>query len=253
MYGTQSRKSTVTRYPHKNSSMKRIDYIIIAVITALLVLAAVQPHPIDTFQAYTKAHGYLMSFLKFAILATFGECVALRIVEGRYWKPGFGLLAKAVMWGVLGLFLKACFTVFAVGAPYILPTLGFPLSDGPGFLERLLTSFTISIMLNTVFAPVLMVLHKVYDDHITVHGGKLSALITPVDMRTRLASVNWDIMWGLVLKKTVPYFWIPVHTITFMLPPDARILFAAVLGGVLGVILAFASLSGKKSEDRQAA
>lgn len=225
--------------------MKRIDYIVLGTIALLIMIIVVQPDALGTFQAYTKAHGYLMSFLKFAVLATFGECVALRIVEGAYWKPGFGLLARAVMWGVLGLFLKACFTVFAVGAPHVLPSLGFSLNNSPGFGERLLVSFTISVMLNTVFAPVLMILHKIYDDHIAVHGGKLSALVQPVDMRTRLQAIDWNIMWGLVLKKTVPLFWIPAQTVTFMLPPDVRILFAAFLGGVLGVILAFASLSGK--------
>lgn len=227
--------------------MKRADFIVLTIIAILAAGIAALPNALETFQAYTKAHGYLLSFLKFSILATFGECVALRIVEGSYWKPGFGLLAKAVMWGILGLFLKACFTVFALGAPQVLPSLGFTLSDTPSFGERLLVSFTISLMLNTVFAPVLMVLHKIYDDHISIHGGKLSSLITPVDISARLSAIDWNVMWGFVLKKTVPCFWIPAHTLTFMLPSDARILFAAVLGGVLGVILAFASLSAPKT------
>jgi hypothetical protein len=49
-------------------------------------------------------------------------------------------------------------------------------------------------------------------------------------------------VWGFVFKKTIPFFWIPAHTITFLLPPELRVLFAAALGIVLGVILALASL-----------
>ncbi|QJB56764.1 hypothetical protein [Pseudodesulfovibrio sp. zrk46] len=227
--------------------MKRIDYIVLTIIALLGVTAMITiPHPLETFKAYTQAHGYLMSFAKFAVLATFGECVALRIVTGKYWRPGFGLIAKAVMWGFLGLFIKASFTVFATGSPMVLPSLGYQLSSDPGFFEQLFIAFITSIMLNTVFAPVLMVLHKIYDDHIQYHKGRVAALFLPVHFRARLDGIDWNIMWGLVLKKTVPYFWIPAQTITFMLPPDARILFAAFLGGVLGVILAFASLSGQR-------
>ena len=232
--------------------MKRIDIIVLATVASLIALAASVPGSLNTFQTLTSEHGYLLSFVKFAVLATFGECVALRIVEGRYWKPGFGLLAKAVMWGLLGLFLKACFTLFAAGSPYVLPSLGISLSSDPTFSQRLLVAFTTSVMLNTVFAPVLMVLHKVFDDHITIHGGSLRAFITPMNVADRLDSIDWSIMWGLIFKKTIPLFWIPAQTVTFMLAPDLRILFAAFLGGVLGVILAFASLSGapagKKSE-----
>ena len=229
--------------------MKRTDYIVITVIAALLLSAAAHPSAIDTFQACTKAHGYLMSFAKFFVLATFGECVALRIVEGKYWKPGFGLMAKAVVWGILGLVIKAGFTVFAAGSPQVLPSLGFSLSPDPSFFEKLLVAFTVSVMLNTIFGPVLMVLHKIMDDHIHIHGGTLTSLIRPVDFPARIANINWDIMWGLVLKKTIPCFWIPAHTITFMLPPSVRIVFAALLGGALGVILAFASLSGKSAKN----
>jgi hypothetical protein len=43
-------------------------------------------------------------------------------------------------------------------------------------------------------------------------------------------------------------FWIPAHTITFMLPVSLRILFAAALGIVLGIILALASQKGEPIE-----
>jgi len=226
-------------------SLKKSDLAVLTVVAGIIVWVACQSHPIETFKLYTKEHGYILSFFKFVILATFGECVALRIVDGRYWRPGFGLIAKAVMWGFIGLFLKASFTVFAVGSPAVLTSLGLNISAEDGFFARLLIAFTTSVMLNTVFAPVLMILHKIYDDHIQVHQGKIRSLIIPVDVAERFSGIDWNNMWGFVLKKTVPIFWIPAHTFTFMLPPDARIIFAALLGGVLGVILAFASLKSR--------
>jgi len=40
--------------------------------------------------------------------------------------------------------------------------------------------------------------------------------------------------------KTIPMFWIPAHTITFLLPSEFRVLAAAFLSIALGAILAFA-------------
>ena len=46
----------------------------------------------------------------------------------------------------------------------------------------------------------------------------------------------------MILKWTIPLFWIPAQTITFLLPEDYRVLFAAFLSIVLGVLLAIAAL-----------
>lgn len=227
--------------------MKMKDAAVVAVVTVLVLAACLSNEFVEGFRYYSKTHGYLMSFIKFAVLASFGECLALRIVTGKYWSPTFGLCAKMVVWGILGIIIKLAFTVFATGAPNILASFGFDISPTTlatgGFAERLATAFVISVSLNSIFAPVMMTLHKITDGHIHLYGGKISSLLIPIDMSARLKEINWNIMWGLVFKKTIPLFWIPAHTITFLLPPDLRILFAAMLGIALGVILAFANLS----------
>ncbi|NTV18536.1 MAG: Mpv17/PMP22 family protein, partial [Bacteroidales bacterium] len=49
-----------------------------------------------------------------------------------------------------------------------------------------------------------------------------------------------------VVGKTIPLFWIPAHTITFMLPDQYKVLFAASLSIVLGLILSYAKLRNQK-------
>lgn len=49
-----------------------------------------------------------------------------------------------------------------------------------------------------------------------------------------------------MLCRSLLWFWIPVHTVTFLLPPSFRVLFAAVLGAILGLLLAL--LSSKQTE-----
>jgi len=56
-----------------------------------------------------------------------------------------------------------------------------------------------------------------------------------------IEATDWKSMWGFVLKKTIPFFWIPAQTITFLLPVEFQILVAALYSTILGVFLAFAA------------
>jgi hypothetical protein len=86
-----------------------------------------------------------------------------------------------------------------------------------------------------------MTFHKITDMHIHNHGGSLSALAHPIPMGKLISELDWKKQWGFVFKKTIPLFWYPAHTITFLLPGELRVLFAALLGIVLGVLLAVAA------------
>ena len=225
-------------------------------IKAILAVAAVAavfmtPDARAAFVAATKACPYLMSFAKFAVLATFGECIGLRIRSGAYTRPGFGVLPRAVVWGVLGLAIKAAFSIFIAGAPAMLAELGLPVAADTlrngSFPLRLLCAFTISASLNCVFAPLMMTAHKVTDTHIEATGGTLKGFFSPIPVVAILRGLNWGVMWNFVFMKTLPFFWIPAHTITFMLPPYLQVVFAALLGVALGVILAIAASKSKAS------
>ena len=54
------------------------------------------------YKSFNAAHGMVMSFVKFGILATLGEMLGLRISAGVYNRKGFGVLPRAVVWGLLG-------------------------------------------------------------------------------------------------------------------------------------------------------
>lgn len=229
--------------------MNRSDIKVLAGLLSVTAAIALIPQVRDLFAACNKSSPYVMSFIKFAVLASFGECLALRIVSGTYWKQGFGLIPKAVVWGFLGMGIKAAFVVFATGVPNALASLGLPVSAASlvsgGFDQRLLLAFGISVFMNTIFAPVFMTLHRITDGHIHEHGGRLGSLTTPINMARQFGDIDWNVMWNFVFKKTIPFFWIPAHTITFMLPPSFRVLFAAMLGIALGVILALAKHKAK--------
>jgi len=100
--------------------------------------------------------------------------------------------------------------------------------------------------MNLIFAPVFMTFHKITDLHILQNGGTLKGFFTPIQLKKHFIELDWATQWNFVFKKTIPLFWIPAHTLNFMLPEEYRILFAALLGVVLGVLLSVASLTAKK-------
>ena len=225
--------------------MKKSDFTTIIVIAVVILGFAFIPGAWDWFLKATTKHGLLMSFFKFAILGTFGEMLSLRIKEGVYYKDGFGLLPKLLIWGVLGVVIASAMTIFKTGTVVLLDK-GFHLNGKAAFWfignlswGKFFVALCISVLMNTLFAPVFMTFHKITDIHIAETGGTLKGFFSkPLEIqKTMSEKINWNIQYGFVFKKTIPLFWYPAHTITFLLPGTLQVLFAAALGVALGVIL----------------
>ena len=142
------------------------------------------------------------------------------------------------------------FVIFATGIPTFLAYLGFTEAieaiNAPFSGMKLLVAFSISVSLNLIYAPIMMTFHKITDIHILNNGGTVSGLLRKIKMGDIMSNMDWSVQWNFVFKKTIPFFWIPAHTITFLLPTQYQVLFAAVLGIVLGVLLSIASLKSAK-------
>lgn len=225
--------------------MKRHDYLFLFCVILFFLPFFLSDAVYDGYKQLNAAHGMWMSFVKFAILSTIGEMIGLRISTGVYNRKGFGLLPRALVWGFLGMGINLAMIVFSNGVPAFASYLGVEnatsIMAGALSGSKIWMAFAISVTMNTIFAPVFMTFHKVTDTHILATGGTLRGFFTPIPMAKILQNLNWKVQWGFVFKKTIPLFWYPAHTVTFLLPGDMRVLFAAFLGVVLGVILAVAA------------
>lgn len=230
--------------------MKRTDIFFIILFIGLFVPFFLSEKLYDFFIWFSTDWAFTASFIKFAILATMGEMLGSRIRTGFYLPEGFALLYRAVVWGLLGMTVKAAFMIFGGGTPIIMEHLGLKNASavmaGPVTGARVLLAFAISTFLNIFYAPVLMVTHRVSDLHIASAAGDRRKLLKVPDVKGLLASIDWNSMWGIVLKKSIPLFWIPAQTVNFLLPEEFRILVAAIYSTVLGVILALAAGTGRK-------
>lgn len=229
--------------------MKKTDLYVLTGVLAVFAPFFISDGLYQLYYDYNDAYPLIMSFIKFAVLATFGETIGLRIREGIYNYRGFGLLPRALVWGLIGITIKMAFVIFSSGVPVFLEaTCG--LEGAGGFPElpvgmKVLVAACISIAMNVIYAPIMMTMHKITDTHIMDMGGSLQGSLRPVKLAEITQRINWNVQWNFVFKKTIPYFWIPAHTITFLLPAHFQVLFAALLGIALGVILAIASLKGR--------
>ena len=205
--------------------MKRQDLYFAIVMLAIFVPFFLSPELYAWYKTFNAEHAMIMAFLKFGILATLGEMLGCRISTGNYTTPTFGALPRMVVWGLLGMAISMAMTVFSTGIPAFITSMGgeelVEAFKADGFSwGKLVVAFSISVMMNTFFAPVFMTFHKITDTHIAEYGGSLKALIKPIDMRRHIVNLNWDRQWSFIFKKTIPLFWYPAHTITFMLPGE---------------------------------
>lgn len=222
--------------------MKKSDILFLLFVAALFLPFFVSDTIYEWYKSFNAAHGMVMSFVKFGILATLGEMLGLRISTGVYYNKTFGIIPRMAVWGLLGMGINMAMIIFSKGTPMFLEYMGMEhastIMGGDLSFAKFLVALAISVAMNSIFAPVFMTLHKITDTHISNCGGSVKALTTPIPMTRIFTGLNWAVLWSFVFKKTIPLFWYPAHTITFLLPPDMRVLFAAFLGIVLGVLLA---------------
>ena len=184
-----------------------------------------------------------MGFIKTAILATYGEMIASRIGDKNYFSKK-GLLYRFIVWGILGMAFVLVFKIFDQGIKASMESGLLVNFTGDGVFNVILLAFSISFFMNLIFAPTFMILHRYTDTFIDLGEGKFKKIIK-VKGKDVTSTIDWQRFFGFVVLKTIPLFWIPAHTITFLLPENYRILSAGFLSIALGLIL---TLSKKKKE-----
>ena len=165
-----------------------------------------------------KAHPIFMAMIQFAILGTLGEFISKWIIAKKIFMPFTPLITlwKMIEWAFLAVLIKAVFVGFADnGFVHAL------MNHAPAFLPKaepgsFLFAFFVSATMNIQFGLTLVIGHRVLDN-------------------LPLKQKNWKGLDKGMLS--LLWFWIPAHTVTFMLPVDYRIGLAALWSVVLGLIL----------------
>lgn len=183
----------------------------------------------EVFVIITKAHPLLMGMLKFALLGTMGELLGTKVVTGRWRLKGIHLHQRIFVWAFLGLVFAIILPLFSYGTDGLLES-----GTIPGRDIRLLEAFWKSFFMQLIFAFPFMVFHRITDTLIEKNRlfGRWPVIdiFLNIDWRNMLNVVGWSIIW----------FWLPVQTINYLLPPEFRVVVAALLAVALGFILGLA-------------
>lgn len=182
---------------------------------------------LKNFGDFTQAFPYIMGFFKVGLLATFGEMLKNRRKNGEWKVPS--LFWRFIVWGMTGVVFTAVFALFGAGIPALMQKGLLCTADNASF-NNVLRAFFTSFFMNMIFAYPMMLAHEYFNEVINrkkfIGGGEF------------LSSINAHI-WGSFIPKTILYFWVPAHTITFLLPENYRVLASALLALVLGFLLTF--------------
>lgn len=180
------------------------------------------------YQQVSGSHPLLVGFLVFACLSMFGEGLSQRL-SGGGWVPAYPL-RRTLLWGALGVWISVAFPFQFAGATAITSLGIWP--DAP---LALTTSLWANVLSGYAF---FMMLSHLWADTVITRGWR----------------APWAIFdephfggWAKTVLCSLVLFWLPAHTITFMLPPDFRSVFAAYLGIALGVILTTARLRAQRT------
>lgn len=163
---------------------------------------------------FVTAQPILSAIIQFAVLGTLGDTVSYWIVKRKIFLPYDikTLLLKIVEWSILAVIIKYAFIGFNGFVATLINNSYLPQ------LEGISKAFAISTSMNLQFGPLLVIMHRLMDNFIA--GEK-----------------NWkNIDKGFY---SLLWFWIPAHTITFILPKEFQIGLAAVWSLALGIILGF--------------
>ena len=187
---------------------------------------------------FVKASPLASSAVQVGALGTFGEMLGSKL-RGRGFLPFTWrqTAMKVVVWAFLGVSFKYAFTGFggfydALVAkqlwyePWIAsvsdPSLPIVISPWATWWR----SLSISTFTNLLFGPVMMLFHRWTDNWIEKN------------------TMNWTTM--VSAWKSLVWFWIPAHTLTFASPQHFQVGLAALWAVALGVILSLFARQGGK-------
>ncbi len=160
------------------------------------------------------AHPILTAMLQFAVLGTLGDAVSHWIVKRKLFTPyDFKtLILKIIEWSILAVMIKYAFIGFQGFVDSLINQSYLPQLSGIG------RSFVVSALMNLQFGSLLVIMHRLMDN-----------LIAGNQNWKNLDKGFYSLLW----------FWIPAHTITFILPKEFQIGLAALWSLALGIILGF--------------
>nr|MDK2850525.1 hypothetical protein [Candidatus Cloacimonadota bacterium] len=170
----------------------------------------------NIYLTWVQSHPITSAMLQFAILGSLGEIISKWIVQKSFKYPFTFMMTiwKMIVWAVLAVGIKYAFIGFGGYVQSLIES-----GLWPAFAKGSLGyALSLSILMNLQFGLFLVLIHRILDN-------------------IPLKEKNWkNLHKGMY---SLLWFWIPAHTVTFMVNDDLKMGLAAVWSVALGLILGF--------------
>jgi len=163
---------------------------------------------------FVKLNPIVSAVIQFAVLGTLGEVISKWMIRRKVYSPFTLQLTfwKVVVWSILAVCIKYAFVGFNGFVDVLVEHSLLP------ELNNFTRAFAVSVLMNLQFGPFLVLFHRILDNLYT--------------RESNWSGINKALM-------SLLWFWIPAHTITFMLPKEFQIGLAAIWSLALGIILGY--------------
>lgn len=168
----------------------------------------------NTYVELVKEYPFYSAIIQFSILGTLGDVLSKWMQQEKIYMPyKFKIIVfKMFEWSILAITIKYAFVGFLgfienLESYHLLPE-----------LSNFGKAFSISVFMNLQFGIFLVIFHRFLDN-----------LIAKQNNWKNIDKSLFSLVW----------FWIPAHTLTFMLDKPYQIGLAAVWSVVLGFILGY--------------
>ena len=205
----ENKKNSPSTEPVRSNAAAAVcPFAVLAAFAAVLII----PQSREVFKSLSSAHPYIMGFIKFGLLATVGEVLALRLRKKAWVLPVYTVW-RVIIWGLIGVAITFMMKTYSFGVAGLVES---------GYLPGAKAEFWNKLLCDRYL-------------ELRAEGTKKPGL------RRVIETVDWHKFVSFTLFKTIPLFWIPAHTLTFMLPPEYQVIAAATLSIALGIILSLKS------------
>ncbi len=161
-----------------------------------------------------------------------GELLGIRILKGQWKKPN-GIIFRSIIWGIIGMVTTLAVSVFPAGVAKAQEIGKLPFSN-----SMLAHAVLSSAVMNILQSPGIFLFHKCTDTYIDEKYNNKGKSVILEDV---VSKIDWYTYVNFTVLKTIPFFWIPCHTIVFLLPSEYRVIASAFASIALGLILALAN------------
>lgn len=170
----------------------------------------------ELYMTWVQKSPIISTIIQFAILGTIGEIISKWLVQKSFRYPfSFTMtLWKMLVWAALGVGTKYAFKGFTGFVNALMDNQMWPAFQARTFGY----AFSLSALMNLQFGLFLVIMHRVLDN-----------LPEKKKNWKNLDKSMYSLLW----------FWIPAHTVTFMVQDALRIGLAAIWSVALGLILGF--------------